>query len=86
MFMKMGENWPNKYDLKSLRIIGSVGEPLNPEAFEWYYHVIGKDRCPDPRYLVADGDRDADDHYDDWRADAPGICRKTDSWCYGGCC
>jgi acetyl-CoA synthetase len=46
MFMKLGEIWPNKYDLSSLRIIGSVGEPLNPEAFEWYYHVIGKDRCP----------------------------------------
>jgi acetyl-CoA synthetase len=46
MFMKMGESWPNKYDLSSLRLIGSVGEPLNPEAFEWYYHTIGKDRCP----------------------------------------
>ena len=46
MFMKMGESWPNKYNLGSLRIIGSVGEPLNPEAFEWYYHVIGKDRTP----------------------------------------
>ncbi|MFA6224772.1 MAG: acetate--CoA ligase [Methanoregula sp.] len=46
MFMKLGENWPNKYNLSSLRIIGSVGEPLNPEAFEWYYHVIGKDRIP----------------------------------------
>ncbi|MEI6292975.1 MAG: acetate--CoA ligase [Methanomicrobiales archaeon] len=45
-FMKVGETWPNKYDLSSLRIIGSVGEPLNPEAFEWYYHVIGKTRCP----------------------------------------
>ncbi len=46
MFMKLGESWPNKYDLSSLRIIGSVGEPLNPEAFEWYYHVIGKDKIP----------------------------------------
>lgn len=46
MFMKMGESWPDKYDLSSLRIIGSVGEPLNPEAFEWYYRVIGKNRCP----------------------------------------
>jgi acetyl-CoA synthetase len=46
MFMKMGETWPNKYNLNSLRIIGSVGEPLNPEAFEWYYHVIGKDKIP----------------------------------------
>lgn len=46
MFMKMGESWPNKYDLSSLRIIGSVGEPLNPEAFEWYYKVIGKSKIP----------------------------------------
>ena len=46
MFMKMGEEWPDKYDLSSLRVIGSVGEPLNPEAFVWYHHVIGKDRCP----------------------------------------
>jgi acetyl-CoA synthetase len=46
MFMKLGESWPGKYDLKSLRILGSVGEPLNPEAFEWFYHVIGKDRIP----------------------------------------
>ena len=46
MFMKMGESWPDKYDLGSLRIIGSVGEPLNPEAFEWYYQVIGKKKCP----------------------------------------
>ncbi|MDD1703715.1 MAG: acetate--CoA ligase [Methanoregula sp.] len=46
MFMKMGESWPARYNLDSLRMIGSVGEPLNPEAFEWYYHVIGKDRCP----------------------------------------
>nr|WP_320162155.1 acetate--CoA ligase [uncultured Methanoregula sp.] len=46
MFMKMGEEWPGKYDLSSLRVIGSVGEPLNPEAFVWYHHVIGKDRCP----------------------------------------
>jgi acetyl-CoA synthetase len=46
MFMKMGESWPEKYDLSSLRIIGSVGEPLNPEAFEWYYRIIGKNKCP----------------------------------------
>jgi len=46
MFMKLGDTWPNKYNLNSLRIIGSVGEPLNPEAFEWYYHVIGKDKIP----------------------------------------
>jgi acetyl-CoA synthetase len=45
-FMKLGEVWPDRYNLNSLRIIGSVGEPLNPEAFEWYYRVIGKGRCP----------------------------------------
>ena len=46
MFMRYGETWPDKYDLSSLRILASVGEPLNPEAFEWFYHVIGKGKCP----------------------------------------
>jgi acetyl-CoA synthetase len=46
MFMRVGEEWPNRYNLSSLRILGSVGEPLNPEAFEWFYRTIGKDRCP----------------------------------------
>ncbi|HZD42940.1 MAG TPA: acetate--CoA ligase, partial [Methanomicrobiales archaeon] len=46
MFMRMGDKWPNAYDLSSLRILGSVGEPLNPEAFEWYYRAIGGSRCP----------------------------------------
>ncbi|MFA4876819.1 MAG: acetate--CoA ligase [Methanoregula sp.] len=46
MFMKLGEEWPDKYNLSTLRILGSVGEPLNPEAFEWFYRVIGKNRCP----------------------------------------
>lgn len=46
MFMKLGREWPDKYNLSSLRILGSVGEPLNPEAFEWFYEVIGKKKCP----------------------------------------
>jgi acetyl-CoA synthetase len=46
MFMRYGDEWPAKYDLSSLRVLGSVGEPLNPEAFEWYYHHIGGGRCP----------------------------------------
>jgi acetyl-CoA synthetase len=46
MFMKYGDEWPESANLDSLRIIGSVGEPLNPEAFEWYYRVIGKSACP----------------------------------------
>jgi acetyl-CoA synthetase len=44
--MKNGEDWPNKRDLSSLRLLGSVGEPINPEAWMWYYRVIGKERCP----------------------------------------
>ncbi len=45
MFMRYGEEWPAKYDLSSLRILGSVGEPLNPEAWKWYYRVIGREKC-----------------------------------------
>lgn len=45
-FMKWGEHWPLKYNLQSLRLLGSVGEPINPEAWLWYYRVIGKERCP----------------------------------------
>ncbi|AWR86912.1 acetate--CoA ligase [Meiothermus taiwanensis] len=45
-FMKWGEQWPGKYNLSSLRLLGSVGEPINPEAWLWYYRVIGKERCP----------------------------------------
>ncbi len=44
--MKTGDAWPNKRDLSSLRVLGSVGEPINPEAWLWYYQVIGKERCP----------------------------------------
>jgi acetyl-CoA synthetase len=44
--MRFGEAWPNRHDLSSLRLLGSVGEPINPEAWRWYYDVIGKGRCP----------------------------------------
>ncbi len=44
--MRFGESWPNKHDLSSLRLLGSVGEPINPEAWKWYYRVIGKEKCP----------------------------------------
>ncbi|HEX9658224.1 MAG TPA: acetate--CoA ligase [Bacteroidota bacterium] len=44
--MRFGEAWPNRHDLSSLRILGTVGEPINPEAWKWYHRVIGKDRCP----------------------------------------
>jgi acetyl-CoA synthetase len=45
-FMKQGTEVPGKYDMSSLRILGSVGEPINPEAYVWYRHVIGGDRTP----------------------------------------
>lgn len=44
--MRFGEQWPNKHDLSSLRLLGSVGEPINPEAWRWFYNVIGKGNCP----------------------------------------
>jgi acetyl-CoA synthetase len=44
--MRFGESWPNRHDLSSLRLLGSVGEPINPEAWRWYHRVIGKGRCP----------------------------------------
>jgi acetyl-CoA synthetase len=45
-FMRWGEEWPEKYDLSQLRLLGTVGEPINPEAWMWYHQVIGKERCP----------------------------------------
>jgi acetyl-CoA synthetase len=44
--MRFGEAWPNRHNLDSLRLLGSVGEPINPEAWKWYHTVIGKGRCP----------------------------------------
>jgi len=46
MFMRLGEEWLKKHDLSSLSIIGSVGEPINPEAWKWYFKHIGGERCP----------------------------------------
>jgi acetyl-CoA synthetase len=45
-FIKWGNEYPNRHDLSSLRLLGSVGEPINPEAWMWYREVIGKERCP----------------------------------------
>jgi acetyl-CoA synthetase len=45
-FIKWGEQWPRKHRLSSLRLLGTVGEPINPEAWMWYRDVIGHDRCP----------------------------------------
>jgi acetyl-CoA synthetase len=45
-FIKAGNEWLDKYDLTSLRLLGSVGEPINPEAWLWYYEKVGQKRCP----------------------------------------
>jgi acetyl-CoA synthetase len=45
-FMGAGDGWPNKHDMTSLRLLGTVGEPINPEAWTWYHRVIGGGRCP----------------------------------------
>ncbi len=44
--MRLGEDHPNKHDMKTLRLLGSVGEPINPEAWMWYHKFVGKDNCP----------------------------------------
>ena len=46
MFMKFGNDIPNSFDLSSLRLLGTVGEPINPEVWKWYFDVIGKSKCP----------------------------------------
>jgi acetyl-CoA synthetase len=45
-FMKWGDQWPGKYDLSKLRLLGTVGEPINPEAWIWYHEVVGGGTCP----------------------------------------
>jgi len=44
--IRLGDEWPAKYDLGSLRVLGTVGEPINPEAWMWYHRVVGRGRCP----------------------------------------
>jgi acetyl-CoA synthetase len=51
-FMKWGEDWPGRYDLSSLRLLGTVGEPINPEAWMWYSEVIGAGQGPKPAPIV----------------------------------
>ena len=58
-FMKWGEDLPAEHDLSSLRLLGSVGEPINPEAWIWYRTHIGGEPLPHRRHLVADRDRAA---------------------------
>ena len=45
-FVRQGEQWPERHDLSSLRLLGTVGEPINPSAWEWYHKTVGHERCP----------------------------------------
>ncbi len=45
-FMRFGDSWVNRHNLNSLRLLGTVGEPINPEAWKWFYKTIGKEKCP----------------------------------------
>ncbi len=46
MFMKFGDDFPNSFNLSTLRLLGTVGEPINPEVWKWYFKIIGKEKCP----------------------------------------
>ena len=61
-FMRWGTDWPEKRDLSSLRLLGSVGEPINPEAWVWYHQLHRRRALPDRRHVVADRDRRDHDH------------------------
>ena len=61
-FVRWGDDLPKKHDLSSLRLLGSVGEPINPEAWMWYQRRHRRRPLPDRRHLVADGDGR---HHDD---------------------
>ena len=60
--IKAGADLPKKYDLSSLRLLGTVGEPINPEAWMWYYTTVGGEPLPDRGHLVADRNRRSHDH------------------------
>ena len=61
-FMKWGTEWPAKHDLSSLRLLGTVGEPINPEAWIWYHKYDRRGALPDRRHVVADRDGRDPDH------------------------
>ena len=61
-FMKWGPEHPGRHDLSTLRLLGTVGEPINPEAWMWYHEHIGPGTLSHRRYLVADRDRRNHDH------------------------
>ena len=60
--IRLGDEWPAKHDLSSLRVLGTVGEPINPEAWMWYHKHIGREPLPHRGHLVADRDRRTSHH------------------------
>ena len=84
-FMRWGTEWPKKRDLSSLRLLGSVGEPINPEAWVWYHRYIGGEKMSGRRHMVADRDRRHHDHAATWLDDDEARLGDTRlSWCQGG--
>ena len=73
-----------KHDLSSLRVLGTVGEPIDPVAWHWYYEVVGQGRCADRRHLVADRDRRPLHHPDRPRDPRPSPVRRP-CRCRGSC-
>ena len=67
--MREGDGPVKSTDRSSLRLLGSVGEPINPEAWMWYHEVVGDSRLPDCRYMVADRNRRHHDHAAAWGDD-----------------
>ena len=75
-FMRWGTDWPKKRDLSSLRLLGSVGEPINPEAWIWYHQLHRRRALPGRRHVVADRDRRDHDHAAARRDHAPSRVRR----------
>jgi len=59
--MRLGDEWPKKRDMSCLRLLGSVGEPINPEAWMWFYEYNRQEKLPHNGHMVADRDRNAHD-------------------------
>ncbi len=80
--IKWGAEYPERHDLSKLRLLGSVGEPINPKAWLWYWKVIGGGNAPDRRHLVADRDRQ---HHDHDASRGPGVEARVGRQATAGC-
>ena len=80
-FIKWGDDFVNRADLSSLRLLGTVGEGINPEAWMWYHRVIGGEAVPDRRHVVANRNGRNHDESPAWRdSDQTGQLHQTTAW------